>query len=236
MKKLRILTCPKLAKDSRTKNKFFKFMNFLKNLHNEIDFFFRKNIKISRKIKGEKSPTDTSHVSEWLEKYINVDKDNIKILDIGAKNWFYVRDLYNFFKYNNFEKEIWLDGIEIDAYRLYTDFHTRRDYALHYTRGLKNCSYIAGDFLNHYDKYDYITWFYPFVTELPLLEWGLPLSKFKPLEMLRHAVASLRPGGIILIKNLNEKEYEIQEKLFQELNIPYKKEPECLITMSQNIS
>jgi len=211
-------------------------MKFFKNLNNEIDFFFRKNIRYSRKIKGEIPQTDTSHVSEWLERCVSVDKDNIKILDIGAKNWFYVQDLYNFFKYNNFEKEIWLDGIEIDAHRVYTDLHTRCDYALHYSRGLKNCRYIAGDFLNHYDKYDYITWFYPFVTELPLLEWGLPLSVFKPAGMLAHAVASLRPGGIILIKNLNEKEYAVQEKLFQELNLSYKKEPECLITIYQNIS
>lgn len=211
-------------------------MKFFKNLHNEIDFFFRRNIKLSRKISENKEPWETQHVSEWLENNISVGKDNIKILDIGAKNWFYVQDLYNFFKYNNFEKEIFLDGIEIDAYRVYTDFHTRYDYALHYSKGLKNCRYIPGDFLKHNEKYDYITWFYPFVTELPLLEWGLPLSTFKPLDMLRHAVASLKPEGIILIKNLNEKEYTIQENLFQKLNIPYKKEPKCLITISQNMS
>ena len=213
-----------------------KIKNQYKNFHNEIDFFFRKNIKFSRKIKGNIEHIETSHVSEWLNNNINIDKDNIKILDIGAKNWFYVKDLYNFFKYNNFEKEIHLDGIEIDAYRVYSDFHTRYDYALYYSKGLKNCRYIAGDFLNHYDKYDYITWFYPFVTEFPLLEWGLPLSTFKPLKMLEHAVSSLKPGGTIIIKNLNEKEYAIQEKLFQQLNIPYKKEPKYLITMSQNMS
>lgn len=209
-------------------------MKLLKNLHNELDFFFRKRIKLCRELKGELNPPEANHVYEWLEKCISVDKDNIKILDIGAKNWYYVRDLYNFFKYNNFEKDIHLDGIEIDAYRLYADFHTRCDYARYYSKGLKNCRYIAGDFLKHYDKYDYITWFYPFVTEFPLLEWGLPLSTFKPQTMLEHALASLKPGGIILIKNLNEKEYAIQEKLFQELNVAYTKEQECLITMSQN--
>lgn len=211
-------------------------MKFIKNIYNEIDFFFRRNLSFSKEIKKDLPAPETNHVTEWLNSCISVDKNNIKILDIGAKNWFYVRDLYNFFKYNNFEREIRLDGIEIDAYRVYTDFHTRYDYALYYSKGLKNCRYIAGDFLNHYDKYDYITWFYPFVTELPLLEWGLPLSTFKPLEMLEHAYNSLSPGGTLIIKNLNEKEYNIQEKLFQELNIPYKKEPKCLITMSQNIS
>ncbi len=210
-------------------------MKLLKNLYNEIDFFLRKNIKFTRKIRTNKEQAGSPHVREWLESNISVDKDNIKILDIGSKNWFYVRELYNFFKYNNFEKEIWLDGIEIDAYRVYTDFHARYDYAMHYSAGLKNCRYIAGDFLGHYDKYDYITWFYPFVTEFPLLEWGLPLSTFKPLEMLGHAFASLNPGGIIIIKNLNEKEYAIQGNLFKELGIPCKKEPKCLITISQNL-
>ncbi|OGI02173.1 MAG: hypothetical protein A2Y25_04860 [Candidatus Melainabacteria bacterium GWF2_37_15] len=211
-------------------------MRFFKNLHNEIDFFFRKNIKLSRKIKENIEQTETSHITEWLQNLINVEKNNIKILDIGAKNWYYVKELYNFFKFNNFEKEIWLDGIEIDAFRVYIDLHTRYDHAMYYSKDLKNCRYIAGDFLKHNEKYDYITWFYPFVTENPLLEWGLPLSTFRPLEMLQHAVASLKPGGIIIIKNQDEKEYIIQENLFQQLNVSYKKEPKCLITMSQNMS
>ena len=209
-------------------------MKLLRNLRNEVDFFFRRNLKFKRKVKDSVYYPETSNVGELLEKYITVDKDNIKILDIGSKNWFYVRELYKFFKYNNFEKEIWLDGIEIDAFRMYVNLHSRYDYAMHFSKGLKNCRYITGDFLKHHDKYDYITWFYPFVTQNPLLVWGLPLSLLKPRRMLEHALASLKPGGIIIIKNHEEDEYIIQEKLFQELGVPYKKEPECLITISQN--
>lgn len=62
--------------------------NQYKNFHNEIDFFFRRNIRLSRKIKGNIHDSETSHVSEWLNNNINIDKDNIKILDIGAKTGF----------------------------------------------------------------------------------------------------------------------------------------------------
>ena len=238
---------------------------FLKNLYNEIDFFFRSHIRFSRKYKGENESKENLFeylpeenrlrikekealyfekyclhklkdnstkrnylenlgVIELLETCINVEKNNIKILDIGSKNWFYVFGEYSFFKYNNFEKEICIDGIEIDAFRIYTDFHSRHDYALYYSEGLENCRYIAGDFLKHQSKYDYIIWFFPFVAEYSLLKWGLPLGTFKPLEMLRHAVDSLNPGGSILIVNQDENEYSVQESLIKKLNVSYKKQ------------
>ena len=151
------------------------------------------------------------------------DNNIVKILDIGSKNWFYACGEWSFFKYSNGEKEIFLDGIEIDAFRVYLDFHTRWDYAQFYIKNLSNSRYLAKDFLKHYEKYDYIIWFFPFVTEFPLQEWGLPLSTFKPLEMLQHAYDSLNDGGKILIVNQDEKEYSIQEDLLKKLNLPYEK-------------
>lgn len=160
---------------------------------------------------------------ELLENHIRVGKHSPRTLDIGAKNWFYAPGQYHFFKYNSCEKEIILDGIEIDAYRVYSNLYTRRDYALYYTKNLANCNYIAGDLLKHTEKYDYIIWFFPFVTQYPLLEWGLPLSVFKPLEMLRHAVGMLNPGGKMLIVNQDENEYSIQQDLFMQLCLNYSK-------------
>ncbi len=160
---------------------------------------------------------------ELLENHIKVDRKTPKVLDIGSKNWFYAAGQYNFFKYNNFEKEIRLDGIEIDAFRVYSNFYTRRDYALYYSKGLKNCRYICGDLLNHQEKYDYIIWFFPFVTEMPLLEWGLPLKVFKPSEMLQHAAGLLNPGGMILTVNQDKDEYLIQQELIKKLQLNYKK-------------
>ncbi len=58
--------------------------------------------------------------------------------------------------------------------------------------------------MEHNDKYDFIVWFFPFVTEFPLLEWGLPLSKFMPAGMLKHASECLNNNGKILIVNQDE--------------------------------
>lgn len=124
---------------------------------------------------------------------------------------------------HNDEREIQLDGVEIDAFRVYSDFHTRYDYAQFYIKNLANTQYIAKDFLQYNEKYDYIIWFFPFVTEFPLLEWGLPLSKFKPAEMLQHAYNSLNSGGKLLIVNQDEKEYAIQEELIRNLELFYEK-------------
>jgi len=242
-----------------------------KNLYNEIDFFFRRNIKLKRKytgknelkenlfkhFSGEKRQIAEEKEKFYLKKYhlqkfkenstcrnylenlavIELLEENlvlchneeikqqscVKILDVGSKNWFYVSGEWHFFKYNNPDQEIFLDGIEIDAFRVYSDFHTRYDYAQFYKKNLANTRYIAKDFLQHKEKYDYIIWFFPFVTEFPLQEWGLPLSKFKPAEMLRHAYDSLNSGGKILIVNQDEKEYVIQEKLIKKLNLSYEK-------------
>lgn len=158
-------------------------------------------------------------IIELLESNIEVTKEFPKILDIGSKNWFYAVGEYNFFKYNNFNKQIVLTGLEIDAFRVYSDFHTRMDYALYYSKELENCNYIQDDLLKHQGKYDYITWFFPFVTETPLLEWGLPLNLFKPYEMLKHASELLEPEGLIIIVNQDKKEYTIQQEIIKELGL-----------------
>ncbi len=228
--------------------------NFFKNIRNQIDFFFRKNIRLKRKYACKNEPKDdfinekeqlflqkynlyclkenstknnyleNLAIIELLESVFDLDtetKKESKILDIGSKNWFYASGEWHFFKYNEQEKEIFLDGVEIDAFRVYSDFHTRYDYAQFYIKNLKNTRYIAKDFLKHNEKYDFIIWFFPFVTEFPLLEWGLPLSVYKPGEMLNHAYNCLNSGGKILIINQDENEYKIQENLIKNVNFSY---------------
>lgn len=265
--------------------------NLIKSFYNELDFFFRRNIKLKRKYSGKNEPKENffGHFSGenkkiaeekeklYLEKYhlqglkenstcrnylenlavIELlescfftptpcpppsregelslvrgeaphqlpenNKNIIKVLDIGSKNWFYASGEWSFYKYGGGEREIFLDGIEIDAFRVYSDFHTRYDYAQFYIKNLPNTRYITKDFMEHNDKYDFIVWFFPFVTEFPLLEWGLPLSRFKPAEMLRHAYECLNENGKILIVNQDETEYEIQEELIRDLNLAYEK-------------
>jgi len=163
---------------------------------------------------------------EYCFKEENFPDKTIKILDIGSKNWFYASGEWNFFKKHKKSQDFFLEGIELDGFRVYSDFHTRYDYAQFYTKNLPNTHYIVKDLLNHNEKYDFIIWFFPFVTEFPLLEWGLPLSKFQPEKMLKHAFTLLNPNGKMLIVNQDKNEHQIQQELLNKLNIKHKIKPE----------
>ena len=138
-------------------------------------------------------------------------KDNVSVLDIGSKNWEYVKSEYVFFK--SFINDFILNGIELDAYRMCSNFYNRYEIARFYIKGLQNVNYIQGDFVKHQQKYDYIIWILPFITKHPLVKWGLPLKYFKPQEMLIHAYNLLKSEGELLIINQGEEEYLIQQEL-----------------------
>jgi len=224
---------------------------FLDNIKNNIDFFLRNIITVSR--------TNYSEISEDLDSifknkeqeylynilknkydflllqnttqrnfllnlyYLNVfdkyfspkNKDNLSVLDIGSKNWEYAKSEYVFFK--SFTKNFTLNGIELDAYRMCSNFYNRYEITKFYTKDLINTNYIIGDFIEHKKKYDYIIWILPFITEYPLIRWGLPLKYFKPQDMLIHAYDLLNPNGELLIINQGNEEYLIQQNLVKKM-------------------
>ena len=221
----------------------------LDNLKNNFDFFIRSHIPFSRKNYNENIADNsldykyTANLKQYdldfLKKsskriflenlyFLNVfdktfsknKKENIKILDIGSKNWSYIKSEYLFFK--SFQDNFILNGIELDAYRLSTNFYTRYEIAKYYKKDLKNTNYIAGDFLRHNQKYDYIIWILPFICKYPHIKWGLPLRYFQPKKMLLHAYNSLNSGGEMLIINQGEDEYLIQQELNNNLKLSAK--------------
>ena len=219
--------------------------NFFDDLRNSFDFFLRSRITFSRKDYKEKGCLDENcPVNETLKKYDlpllkNLSERNIKenlyflniydkylskkqcskisLLDIGSKNWNYVKSEYLFV--SSLSEEPHLDGIELDGYRLNNKFYSRFEIAKFYTKDLQNTQYTVGDFMEHEGSYDYIIWILPFITEYPLLRWGLPLKFFKPKKMLEHAYSLLNEGGELLIINQGEEEYKIQQELNKELGL-----------------
>ena len=196
-------------------------------LKNEIDFFIRSKTKFSRKNFVEKSERilkiveqENDYVYEILDKFFIKNKFNyVKILDIGSKNWSYARGQHSFF--SSFCHNFLLDGVEVDAYRLYPNLYSRFEAAKFYTRGLDNTNYICANLLDINQKYDYITWFLPFVSDYPLKKWGLPKRLFCPEKLLAYAYNLLEDDGQMLIINQGEKEYKIQKILLEELHIAY---------------
>lgn len=200
-------------------------MDFLLNLKNSFDFFLRSVLRISRKNYSEpcsrQSELENLYMTDILYKYFELEnRPEAKILDVGSKNWFYVKGEYDFLK-KNFEKFA-LDGIEIDSNRLYYNFYSRAEVAKFHIKGLENVRYLQKDFLEHKEKYDYIIWVLPFVFEYPHLKWGLPLNCFCPDKMLSHAYESLNDGGRMFVVNQGEREYNEQIKLCQKLGINFK--------------
>lgn len=198
------------------------------DLRNRLDFFLRRNTKFSRTNFTETNPeliarnkAENAYTFDVLNNSFEKRKTkNVKILDIGCKNWFYVAGLHQYF--NNFCDGFSIDGIELDAYRLYSNLYSRYEVAKYYMQGLENVNYIAGNLLNLDKKYDYITWFLPFVLEYPHTAWGLPKKYFYPEALLQHAYKLLERNGQMLIINQGEKEYDKQKELLVNLKIPHK--------------
>ena len=222
---------------------------FFDDLRNRFDFFLRSNLNFSRhnyteEVNNELGKNEIELSDEQLKKYnLSLLKDlfqrnieeniyflnifdkyltkkhglKISLLDIGSKNWNYVKSEYLFA--SSFCSEPYVNGIELDAYRLNTNLYSRFEIAKFYIKDLKNTNYIAGDFMKHNESYDYIIWILPFITEYPLQKWGLPLKYFKPKEMLNHAFNLLNKNGELLIINQGENEYKIQQNLNAELDL-----------------
>lgn len=197
------------------------------DLRNCFDFYLRNKIRISRKNFVEKNSKliernklENFYTMDILDQAFTKRGENLRVLDIGCKNWFYAKGEYDFFKSfcNNFQ----LDGVELDAFRLYSNFYNRYEVAKFYTKGLENTNYIAGNLLDLSEKYDYIIWFLPFVVYEPHKYWGLPKKYFYPEKLLKHANSLLNENGQMLIVNQGEKEYEIQKHLLNKIGISYK--------------
>ena len=139
---------------------------------NTFDFYIRSRTKFSRKnYQGKIKTAESDYVFDILTKYFKIEfQENTSVLDIGSKNWAYVRGEYNFF--NQSCNRLLLDGVEIDAYRLYSNLYSRYEVAKFYIKELAGVNYYPDDLLNIKTKYDYIIWLLPFVSIYPLKKMG----------------------------------------------------------------
>ena len=118
-----------------------------------------------------------------------------ELIDVGSLNFYYASALHAFFHPKQ------LQGIELEGYRVYTNFYSRFDYAQCYIRRLSNTTYSVMDFCDFRGVADGITCFYPFVKPEPLVAWRLPLKVFRPHRLFENCVRTLRTGGFLLMIN-----------------------------------
>ena len=145
----------------------------------------------------------------------------IHAADIGPSDWFYVQALYAALKWWNSPtgRAVQLTGYEADAYRVCSNLFSRYDQAHGYMHGLEEVHYIPRRFIRQPGKFDLIAMLFPFVFLRDHLDWGLPLRRFNPVELLRDAWASLKSGGVLVIVNQGEEEHLAQRDMLLAENI-----------------
>ena len=157
--------------------------------------------------------TESLYVLDLCDRYLEK-KPTTRALDIGCKNWAYLPGLATW------SGTPW-DGVEIDGQRRYLNLATRRSYGEAMTQAFPDCRYIADSLTTIDQQYDLITWFLPFVRQVPHQTWGLPNQLFEPEQLLMHTWGLLKPGGQLLIVNQGHEEATIQTALLDQDHITY---------------
>lgn len=192
-----------------------------KILKKEAKLFDKYNLSSIKQTTTRYNYLENLYTLDLLDRFLDVSvKNELGVLDIGCKNWFYAKGEHSFFEKHC--DKLAINGIELDANILYSNFYSRAEVAKFYIKDLVGAKFLEGDFLKHNERYDYMVWILPFVFESPLLMWGLPKNYFKPKEMLKHAYDMLNGSGKIFIVNQGLEEYNEQKSLCDDLKLPYR--------------
>ncbi len=142
---------------------------------------------------------------------------DVRAADIGPSHWFYVRALHAFLTWYQCPegRKTALFGFEPDAYRIYPDFHSRRDHARAHIQGLEQVDFLPERFLGDCGTFEVITQFFPFVFLEDHLAWGLPRRLFTPQRLIAAITESLSGGGVLLVVNQGEEEHQRQLELLK---------------------
>lgn len=139
----------------------------------------------------------------------------LRALDVGCGDFHYATALQRFLSRHDAEvaRAVELIGCEIDGHGIYRDGHSRADHArAHAALAAESpgpVRFVVGDVAGlELPPMDVVTLLFPFLTTYPLLQWGLPLSRFAPRRLLRAVVAALRPGGWLVVANQTPVEFD----------------------------
>jgi SAM-dependent methyltransferase len=147
--------------------------------------------------------------------------DRVTALDAGPSNWFYVQPLLALLRHHGAAtpREVALDGVEIDAFRIYSNWYSRHDWALAFSQGLEGVRYLAQDVRGYDRPVDVALMLFPFLFPKDHLQWGLPRRALQPAELLRHVAGLVKPGGWLVIANHGAAEREAQHRLLADAGL-----------------
>ena len=180
----------------------------LKDLKNRLDFYLREKLRFSRPFPVGFSlpPNETGLHVEFrafltlftLSKLLSrFSSQQIEVADVGARNFSWAPVIDEVLRSHG--KLPTVHGIEVDAFRVLSGFHSRNDFGRFYANSIPHGEFHAMDFLAWERPLDLIFLLNPFVTPTPLRNWGLPKTLLKPEELFQHAFTILKPNKGILI-------------------------------------
>ena len=193
-----------------------KIIKKYKNIRNQIDFGLRSTFSIHRPIDaGYNEPALHTELKmelhdfligfDW-EKYTSPHSESKTIVDIGTRIFLTAEPLFQVFSFLKRQPKI--HGVEIDCNRRVEGLKTRRSFGNYYAQRVPDAKYHGMDFLDWEGPMDIAVLLNPFVSELPHLAWGLPLSKLRPEQLFDHLVHRLTPDGLVLLSNPSIAEQE----------------------------
>ncbi len=195
----------------------------VRSTRNAVDFALRRVLSLGFKV-DKALPADVQFQKEmaiffgkfdWRKQLRHYPHGGrLTVLDVGARNFSLAPVFHQLLRGLHFKPQI--HGIEIDAYRRMSNLHTRRDYADYFVSQTADSKFHVVDFLKWDTPADCIFLLNPFVTESPLLAWGLPLRHFKPEQFFEKVTSLLTPGqGLLFVTNPSEEEVEITQALLR---------------------
>lgn len=137
----------------------------------------------------------------------SISQELLQLLDAGTQDFVRAPAIQYFFKSHNTSSS--LTGIELDAFPVLNNLHSRADKASYYSSLLPNTKYLAGDFFHWREQTDFLFCFFPFVSPHPALAWGLPMEFGDAAKWVQGILQVVKPERFALV--VHQGSWEEQE-------------------------
>lgn len=215
----------KIRKTIQFKRKGYKEKSF--NSLNSKDFYWVQKYHLKTEVLSDYAVQKNIQTLEWLEAIWphNLTPNIHTVLEAGCQDFIRLPALRAFFELHNQQPTI--EGIEIDAFPILDNLHSRWDRA-HYYISLekKPACYKVENFFHKKNQYDLICAFFPLITTHSTLKWGLPLSFANAKLWAQSIEQSLNINGLAIVAHHTEHEqdqFDRERKPFKKLKLAFRK-------------
>lgn len=127
----------------------------------------------------------------------------VRVLEPGCQNFSRLPAIDHYMTYRKWSGSV--VGLELDAYVPVQKFYSLYDHAQYY-RSLvsRETLFSAADFFKNQDAVDLIICFYPFVSKVPALAWGIPAGYAGAEKWMASFLKNLKPNGYVLVVHQGE--------------------------------